>query len=272
MWLAITFANQNQKTKYFRRIIVKKTIFFVIFLSLVLLQTFSLHAADTVSVVVDSGNPPFMYAKDSKAAGLYPTLLGKIFQRADIQAEFKAYPWKRVLSLGEKGKAGIGGIYKNNERLKIYDYSEPIFSEKLVLYINKEKAFSYNSVEDLKGKKIGVVLGWSYGKEFDEARKNNLFTVEEIPEDLTNFKKLAAGRIDCLIAIELAGQTIIKDENMQNVIVPAETPIAVNDTYLVFSKAAKKKDILDKFNGALAQMKGDGSYEKVIADFIAEKQ
>jgi len=112
-------------------------------------------------------------------------------------------------------------------------------------------------------------LGWSYSQEVDEARKNNLFSVDEVTSDTRNFKKLATDRLDCLVAIELAGEMIIQQLNLQNVVEPAEKPIALNDTYVVFAKSLNHSELLSTFNTTLADMKKDGSYDKVVADFIA---
>ncbi|KJS00566.1 MAG: hypothetical protein VR65_12160 [Desulfobulbaceae bacterium BRH_c16a] len=112
-------------------------------------------------------------------------------------------------------------------------------------------------------------MGWSYSQEVDEARKNNLFSVDEVTSDTRNFKKLATDRLDCLVAIELAGEMIIQQLNLQNVVEPAEKPIALNDTYVVFAKSLNHSELLSTFNTTLADMKKDGSYDKVVADFIA---
>jgi ABC-type amino acid transport substrate-binding protein len=111
-----------------------------------------------IVIAVDSGNAPFMYEKSGQAAGLYPDLLQEAFKRMGIAASIKAYPWKRALVLGERGEAGIGGIYKTDARVKIYDYSAPLFSEKILIYVKKGSGFEFNTVNDLKGKTLGFYL------------------------------------------------------------------------------------------------------------------
>ena len=246
---------------------MKKSVVWLILLCSFCVNVVVAQAVDPVKIAVDNGNPPFMYAKGDKAAGLYPVMLEGIFAKMGVPAEVSAYPWKRTLAMGEKGEAGIGGIYKNEERVKIYDYSAPIYSEKLVLYVDKDKSFPFSGIPDLKGKKVGTILGWSYGEAFDNARKGNLVTVDEVTSDSVNFKKLASGRVDCVIAIELAGKKVIAEENLGDKIVPLPTPVAINETFLVFAKVANKGELLGQFNATLAKMKEDGSYDKLIADF-----
>jgi polar amino acid transport system substrate-binding protein len=228
---------------------------------------FLAQAAELVRIAVDSGNPPFMYTQNGHAAGLYPDLLKAVFDQMGIQVQIQAYPWKRTLDMGEKGLAAVGGIYRNAERAKIYDYSEPIFREILVLYMNKKTTFAFHSISDLRAKHVGTILGWSYGRAFDEARRNQLFSAEEVPSDSMNFRKLEHGRLDCLIAIELAGREIIEKEHLRDIIVAAGEPAAINNTYLVFAKKLHQTKLLDRFNATLKAMRDNGSYERIIADF-----
>jgi polar amino acid transport system substrate-binding protein len=218
-------------------------------------------------IAVDSGNPPFMYEVDGKAAGLYPLLLKEVFARLNIPMEVRAYPWKRALGMGEAGQAGVGGIYKNEKRLEFYDYSDPIYTENLMLYAKKGGGFEFKTIDDLKGKQVGIILGWSYGDAFDKAKEAGLFQVQEVTTDSANLEKLLQGKVDCVVAIDLAADPIIQKMKYQDQIEKLPTPIAVNDTFLVFAKTIQQKDLLDKFNQTLKAMKQDGTYEALINEF-----
>jgi polar amino acid transport system substrate-binding protein len=165
-------------------------------------------------IAVDSGNAPFMYEKDNQAAGLYPLLIQDAFKRMSVAATVEAYPWKRALAMGESGEVGIGGIYKTETRLKIYDYSAPLFSEKLLIYVKKGNGFEFNSVNDLEGRTLGVMSGWSYGDTFDQAKAQGLFKVQEVSTDAANFEKLLLGRVDGVVAIELTAQQLISEKQL----------------------------------------------------------
>lgn len=220
-------------------------------------------------IVVDDANPPFMYAgTDDRAEGLYPAILQAVFKRMDQPLEVLAVPWKRALVMSRAGTAGIGGLYKNTERLKVYDYSDRLFSEKLVLYVPADKTFHFAGLDDLRGKHLGVIRGWSYGNEFDAARRRGLFKTESVRSDANNFLKLAAGRIDAVVAIQVSGDAALKKLGLQKRIVPLDQPIAVNDTYLAFSKSSNQRPLLARFNEALAGMRRDGSLNGLVRSII----
>src|SRR5690606_24567875 len=94
--------------------------------ALVLGCTALLARAETL-VAVDNANPPFMYQQDEQPMGLYPLMLQAVFARLGEPLSIQAMPWKRALLRGAAGELGIGGIYKNSERLEVFDYSAPIF-------------------------------------------------------------------------------------------------------------------------------------------------
>lgn len=248
--------------------------FAVIALIFFLITAFSTSLfAQTVELAVDDSNPPFMYKNNATnaAAGLYPEMAKVFFKEIGVDVTVTPYPWKRTLQLSEEGRFGVIGIYINADRLKIYDYSEPIFGEKIVIYTQSDKSFSFKTVADLKGKKIGVLRGWSYGDDFDAARKQGDFTAEDNTSDEANLKKLQKGRLDCLVAIQESGDSLIKKFNMADKVTKLDPPLVVNSTYIVFPKSAKLQDILDKINVTVARMKQDGSYNTMVEEIFSDE-
>ncbi|MBF0230101.1 MAG: transporter substrate-binding domain-containing protein [Desulfamplus sp.] len=228
-------------------------------------------AEDKIVIAVDAANPPFMYGDADVAKGVYPGLLQKIFEKMGKTVEVKGYPWKRALVMGEKGTAAVGGIYKNEARLKIFDYSDPIFDEKLNLYVRKGEIFVFKNISDLSNNNIGVIRGWSYGDDFDKGIKDQIFKVEENVSDELNFKKLIAKRLSCVIAIEQSADMAIAKLGYQEKAQSLAESFAVNPTYLVFAKSQNKQALLEQFNNTLKTMKADGSYEALIKELFQQE-
>lgn len=227
------------------------------------------YAADKLVVNVDAENAPFMYLKDGKVEGIYPAIIVAAFSRMKVPVEVAGKPWKRTLSEIDEGKAGVAGIYKNDDRLKKYDYSEPILNENIVVYYNKAKPIAYGKVADLNGKKIGVLRGWIYSDGFDKAKQAGQLTVDEVNGDTQNFEKLNAGRLDAALAIEQSGAALIKSGKYPNV-EAAKTLLDTNQGHLAFNKSGKQTEVIAKFNQAIAEMKKDGSLDKLVAQELAK--
>ncbi len=221
------------------------------------------YGAGKIVIAVDWGNSPFMYQDNNKAEGIYPALIHAIFKRMGKQVEVKAKPWKRVLKMGREGECGIGGIYKTKERLRIFDYSDPLYTETVLVYVRQNKVFEFNTLSDLEEKIIGVMRGWSYGDAFDSFRQRKTVTIKAVDNDHVAFKRLIQRDLDCLLSLELTGKLMLRKSGYQGV-VPLVRPVAVNDTHIVFAKTKDRQILLEKVNETLAQMKEDGSYQMEI--------
>lgn len=220
-----------------------------------------------ILIAIDNANPPFMYQQDGQPKGLYPMLVQGVFKRAGIALSIQAMPWKRALKKAENAEVGIAGIYKTAPRLAIFDYSQPIFEEKLIVYVRRDQAFQFTQVSDLYGKRIGVIRGWSYTEALDAAIENGQVEASENSSDEANFKKLASGRLDAVIAIELAGQRIIQQLQLTNMLA-LQPALSINPTYLVFAKQAQQQALLQRFDQSLQAMSADGSLAELVRQAI----
>lgn len=226
---------------------------------------------DALTIFVDSSYPPYMYKLEGTAAdGIYPRLLEAIIKHTEQKVEIKAYPWKRALLYSAAGKGAVGGAYKNDDRVKIYDYSSPLFQEKLVIFVNKNNYFEFNVIEDLKGKVVGVNRGWSYGQKFDAARAKNIFTASIRNDPNENFKMLALGRIDCLILGKQSGESYIQLMGIEDQVVSLPNAFSINNGYLMIPKILKMQSFLNKFNSALQEIQKDGTYDNIVQAFTKE--
>ncbi|OUR94936.1 hypothetical protein A9Q81_14315 [Gammaproteobacteria bacterium 42_54_T18] len=225
--------------------------------------------ADPVRVSVDEAYPPYMYDSNDVAMGLYPDVVAAIFTRIGRDTSISALPWKRALRFGESGLGGVAGIYKNQERLTIYDYSDPLYEERLVLYVKKGRSFDFSNITDLKGKKVGLNFGWSYGDVIDSARKAELFEADDsVKNNLANFRKLIGERTDCFIVDELAARRIIAQQGFDGLVEQLDIPVSVNAGYLVFSKTLRQKGLIDEFNKAMEELRLEGAYEVIVESVI----
>jgi len=238
-----------------------------LFLSIIFV-CFNSYSSETIGI--DSAYPPYMHGSKHVAKGLYVQLLKNIFQKMNVGVVLEAKPWKRIMKKAKIGKWGVGGIYKNSERVKIFDYSEPIYHEKLVLFINKSSNLKFNSLEDLRGKKLGVMRGWSYGESFDKARKSKVFSVMETNKGKQSFALLLKNKVDGVVMDGISAKIILEKNNWAGKVKEETTPVARNAAYIVFLKSMKKSGVINKFNNALAKMRKDGSYDKIISSFVKE--
>jgi|GEM_PF-932429 len=230
----------------------------------------SAGAAGNILVHIDAYNPPNMYIKDGKAAGLYANIIKAISEQMGEPIDIAAVPWKRALEAAKIGAGGIGGFYKTPERSTVFDFSHEIYAEQLRVFVKQGHQFEFTDVSDLHGKKVGVILGWSYGTAFDTAQKNGALKVFPVNRDELNFKKLDEGRLDCVIASRESGlyQIAVGDYTS---IYSLEKAVLINPTYVAFSKQSQMKHFLSRFNAVLQQMESSGRLFDIIEQFYKEQ-
>lgn len=220
-------------------------------------------------VLFDESNPPFMHAGDNATAlGLYPELVRRIFDRMQQPVTTQAIPWKRALEHLDLALAGVGGIYKNETRLRHYDFSEPLFVEELRIYIRAGEEIPYVDVDSLRGRTVGVMRGWSYGDRFDALRAAGVLRVEESGGDVYNLRKLLARRIDVCIAVRQSAEIAMERHGLGNGIQMAPTPFSSFTAHLAFHKRAAKGDLLRRFDEVLAAMHADGSFDALFQEVM----
>jgi len=160
----------------------------------------------------------------------------------------------------------VGGIYKNSERLKKYDYSEPLLVETITVYVHRDRPLVYTQIGDLFGKRVGVMRGWSYGDEFDRARAGGLLQAENVSSDDQNFQKLQSGRIDALLAIEDSVASLrVAYPDIQ----ASGVPLSEAPAFLAFSKGANLAPLLRRFDQAIRDLKASGEFRRLVSAELA---
>lgn len=223
-----------------------------------------------VRIYFDAENAPLMQERDGKAAGLYPALVAEAFKRMGVPLEMKAMSWIRVLDGCDRGMNGAGGLYANSPRLVKWDFSRPIFQERLAIYARKGTGFKYGSIADFRGKRIGVHAGWSYGDEFDIAAANQTLIRDDAATDEDNLRKLAAGQVDAVIANPDGADALLSKAGLSASVEKLPDLFSTVPVYIAFSKPANMRDLLARFDTTMAAMREDGTHARIVASILGK--
>lgn len=218
--------------------------------------------ADTLDFAV-SEFTPYIFEENGQITGIHVDIVTEACRELGIEPHFLFLPWKRALAYMEEGEVdALLSPIKTEEREKFMDYSsEPIDVEKTVVIARKDSNIKMTTLDDLKGRSIGVIRGYSYSPEFDnyEGLKK-----EEVTDAIQLMKKLDAGRTDLVIGEEGNLKYIRKKYALGDIIIVftlTETP-----NYIGFSKKAlgEKGNVLaEKFGQLLRKFKDDGVILKI---------
>lgn len=240
----------------------KRIITFVAFMCAIIMSS-SAWAGGTVKAGTVEWAP--YYGKDLNDGGFMTEITRKALKRAgwDYQIEFMA--WNRAIGLCKQGKLDmVQGAYFSEEREKEFLVTDSYAASELVFFAKTGSGISYQKLEDLKGKKVGLIKGWTYP---DSITKASFLTIEYTDKTESNIKKLIAGRVDLIVGsrkvvIDVANRKV---PGKIDQLVILDPPITKNPLINVISrKTANGKDVVDAFNKGLKMIQEDGTYDAIL--------
>lgn len=231
-------------------------------------------AVQRVTIYVDDAYPPYSYAVNGEAFGVYPAVLARIFAAMPgYQVALQPVPWKRGLRLLEQGEGfALAPPYQRPAERPWMAYSAPILLESVVIYCNEAVAARVATPrwpDDYFGLRIGVNTGFLLGgPAFEAARRAQKITVEETRGTDENLKKLLLGRIDCYLNDRAAIQHALfraraEDAYQRTARIVETGVISQEQGHLGFTRLQGERwhfrtDFVEQFNLALEALRRSG--------------
>ncbi len=121
------------------------------------------------------------------------------------------------------------------------------------------------SLEDLKGKTVGVGLGTAGEQELKALNKNNAFTIKTFSEDPTaELNEVGLGRVDAYYNDKVQVETTITKAKLDNVKI-GFGPLEWGEIAFPF---AKKSEKLEDINKALKELEQDGTLSDISKKWL----
>ncbi len=219
---------------------------------------------------------PFL-SKYSYQYGLDSHIVTEAFKLEGIDIEWGFFPWKRAYQnakLGGKWHASCCW-WPSAETKNDFFISEIITKTSFVFFHLKSYNFDWNSIQDLKGMKIGGTLQYDYGKEYMDAIAAKKLDVEYVTKDEFNYKKLLAGRIQIFPNDPAVGYAQIRNSlpaDQASLLTHNPKGFELSSLHLIISKNNKRGQyFLEKFNAGMEKLKASGRYQLMINDLTTGK-
>lgn len=161
------------------------------------LSAASVAAQDKVIRLTSLEWPPYAGEKVAEQ-GASVAVVRAAAEAMGYKLEVKFFPWERAVKMAQDAGSGFHGYfpeYHSDEVAKDFLLSDPIGSGPLGFVESKAAPVAWGTLADLKGKTIGTVSGYVNTAEFDAKAAKGELKVEAVNDDLTNVRKVGAGRI-----------------------------------------------------------------------------
>lgn len=230
-----------------------------------------IKAAGVLKVGLMGTYAPYNFLNENKEIdGFDADIAKEIAQRLGVKAEFAAQDFSGLIPSLQAKKIDviISQVTITEDRKQVIDFSQPYITNQVKIIV-RENNDSITKLEDFKGKKIGVGLGTndeSYLRN-EALPKVGKFEIKTYDDVITSLQDLSAGRIDATINNIYALKPIV-DKNGFKIKAVGE-PIKSDQAAVALRK--DNPELLAAIDGALADMKADGTYKTIFVKWFGEE-
>lgn len=218
---------------------------------------------DVIVVGTNAEFPPFEYMLDDGVTpdGFDMALIKEIGKKLGKQVKIENMDFDSVLAaIGNKVDIAIAGLTVDEERLLQVDFSDTYFTAVQSIIV-RENDDRIKSADDLKGKKIGVQLGTT--GDYIATDDIEGATVERYKKAITAVLDLVNNRVDAVLIDSATAEALSKANKGTKVIKGDFDP-----EYYAIAIPKGDKALQDAINTALAEVKADGTFDKLLKQYV----
>ena len=239
----------------------KKIIAFLLAL-LPLFATINIHA-DAIKVVSDTAYAPFEFKdSDQTYKGIDVDIINKVAELKSWNINMTFPGFDAAVNAVQSGQADaiMAGMTKTKDREKVFTMSDTYYDTKVVIATTKTNTIS--SYSQLKGKTVGVKNGTASQRFLEKIKDKYKFNLKTFDTTDLTYNSLNSGSIDAMMDDQPVIEYAIKQGQNLKISMKGE---AVGSFAFGVKKGSKYEYLVTEFNEALAQMKKDGSLDKIIS-------
>lgn len=228
-------------------------------LSICVLASVSIYGK-TLYVGTNAEFAPFEYLENGKITGFDMELVEEIGKIINMDVKIENMSFDGLLPALQMKKVDIviAGMTANEDRKKFVGFSDPYYTAKQVLLVREDSQIS--SLEELKGKKVGAVLGFTGDLMISKIKEIN---VERVSSSVGAIMGLKNDKLEAFI-LDLAPAENFAKNNKGLKIVSLDIE---DEEYAIATRKGDTK-LLEEINSALKEIKQNGTYEKLLSKYF----
>jgi polar amino acid transport system substrate-binding protein len=220
-------------------------------------------------IATDTTFPPFEFQDIAQNyVGIDVELLEAIAADQGFEYDLKPLGFSAAVAALESSQADgvIAGMSITEERQKKYDFSAPYYDSGVVMAIKADNN-DINGYADLRGKRVAAKTG-TEGATFAESIKDQYgFTLVYFDESPFMYEEVKTGNsVACFEDYPVMGYGISQGNGLKMV-----TGMEKGSSYGFAVLKGKNGALLAAFDKGLANLKANGTYQKIIDKYIATR-
>jgi polar amino acid transport system substrate-binding protein len=208
-----------------------------------------------------------------KVTGLDIQLMETIASDMKCTLVMQQGPWSELIAQLREGQIDmLLGASKTPARLEFAHFSDSYRQEKFSLYVLAMNDFAeFNTLANfvMAGNKVGIVSDYFYGEEFLSlsslpASKDKF--VEASMSEL-NLARLIDQDIQGFLEDSFVASSMLRRKGLDQQIKAQGVHLGDKEVSVMFSKKTVSEAQVQAFNAGLKQIRQDGRYDKILADY-----
>lgn len=210
--------------------------------------------------------PPYEYYDGDVMVGIDVEMAQAVADKLGMELQIEDMDFSSIVTAVQSGKVDIGvaGMTVTEERLQNVDFSESYATGIQVVIVTEDSDIA--TIDDLEGKMIGVqdaTTGHIFCAAPPEEGGYGEENVTAYPNGANAVEALKAGKVDCVVIDNEPAKAFVAANEGLKIL---ETEFAVEDYAIAISK--ENTELKDAINGALEELKADGTLDAIIAKYI----
>ena len=192
-------------------------------------------------------------------------LINAVAEKAGIEIAFEAMDFDAVISAvaTNPNTIGVSGISITDERKLSVDFSEGYINAGLIVVVKKDSG--YATVDDLKGKVIGVQMGTT--SDFAAEEITGEANTSKYKTFLNAIMELQGNKVDAVIVdkpVGIASRNELKDDALEIV------DMGLQADWYGIEVNKENPERLEKINAALKELEAEGFYKTLEDKYFTD--
>lgn len=221
-----------------------------------------------LSMATNAEFPPYEYVEGEDVVGIDVDIAQAIADKLGMELKVDNMNFDSIIPAITSGKDAIGvaGMTVTDERKKNVDFTDSYATGVQVVIVREDSKIT--DVKDLTTKGADNTIGVQLGTTGDiyctsDIQDKGFGKVQQFNKGADAVQALVSGKIDCVVIDNQPAKEFVKANKGLKIL---DTEYVTEDYAIAVAK--DNTELKDKINGALNELKADGTIQKILDKYI----